>query len=111
MLHCQVHDFLAATCLLAGMAAVWICNPTATQVNMLVCLHGVVQAAQNPDDDWMDYNNELRIGILEAYSGIFAGLSKGGHVLLSWCIGQHNASQRPAWWLCGSHVPCPEACS
>jgi hypothetical protein len=36
-----------------------------------------VQAQSNPDDDWMDYNNELRIGILDAYSGIFQGLGSG----------------------------------
>lgn len=29
------------------------------------------------DDDWLDYNNELRIGILEGYSGILQGLSAG----------------------------------
>jgi hypothetical protein len=45
---------------------------------LLVCCR---QAQSNPDDDWMDYNNELRIGILEAYSGILQGLSRGarGH--------------------------------
>lgn len=37
------------------------------------------QAANNPDDDWLDYNNELRIGILEAYSGIMQGLGPGRH--------------------------------
>lgn len=41
------------------------------------------QAQSNPDDDWMDYNNELRIGILEAYSGILQGLSRGAHCLLA----------------------------
>lgn len=34
----------------------------------------VVQAA-NPDDDFIDYNNELRQGILDAYSGIFQGMT------------------------------------
>jgi hypothetical protein len=37
----------------------------------------LMQAQSNPDDDWMDYNNELRIGILDAYSGIFQGLGSG----------------------------------
>ena len=36
-----------------------------------------MQAANNADDDWLDYNNELRIGILEAYSGILQGLGPG----------------------------------
>ncbi len=34
-------------------------------------------AAANADDDALDYNNELRIGILEAYSGIFQGIGPG----------------------------------
>jgi importin subunit beta-1 len=38
----------------------------------------VVQAQSTTDDDFLDYNNELRIGILEAYSGIFQGLGQGG---------------------------------
>jgi hypothetical protein len=33
--------------------------------------------ASSRDEDFMDYNNELRIGILEAYSGIFQGLGPG----------------------------------
>ena len=37
-----------------------------------------LSAAQAPaaasDDDLADYNNELRMGILEAYSGLFQGL-------------------------------------
>jgi hypothetical protein len=37
-----------------------------------------LQAANSTDDDWLDYNNELRIGILEAYSGILQGLGPGG---------------------------------
>jgi len=37
----------------------------------------VVQAQSSTDDDFLDYNNELRIGILEAYSGIFQGLGPG----------------------------------
>jgi hypothetical protein len=36
-----------------------------------------LQAANSTDDDWLDYNNELRIGILEAYSGILQGLGPG----------------------------------
>jgi hypothetical protein len=35
------------------------------------------QAQNSVDDDFLDYNNELRIGILEAYSGIFQGLGPG----------------------------------
>lgn len=35
------------------------------------------QAQSSADDDFLDYNNELRIGILEAYSGIFQGLGPG----------------------------------
>lgn len=42
---------------------------------LLCCM---LQADNNADDDWLDYNNELRIGILEAYSGILNGLSAGG---------------------------------
>ncbi|KAF8069441.1 KPNB1 [Scenedesmus sp. PABB004] len=37
----------------------------------------VMQAQASADDDFLDYNNELRIGILEAYSGIFQGLGSG----------------------------------
>lgn len=37
----------------------------------------VMQAQSSADDDFLDYNNELRIGILEAYSGIFQGLGPG----------------------------------
>lgn len=37
----------------------------------------VMQAQNSQDDDFLDYNNELRIGILEAYSGIFQGLGSG----------------------------------
>lgn len=37
----------------------------------------VLQAASAGDDDFLDYNNELRIGILEAYSGLFQGLGPG----------------------------------
>lgn len=37
----------------------------------------VMQAQNSQDDDFLDYNNELRIGILEAYSGIFQGLGTG----------------------------------
>ncbi len=32
---------------------------------------------QSTDDDSVDYNNDLRMGILEAYSGLFQGLGKG----------------------------------
>lgn len=37
----------------------------------------IMQAQSSVDDDFLDYNNELRIGILEAYSGIFQGLGPG----------------------------------
>eukprot|EP00775_Hariotina_reticulata_P014411 gene14411-14517_t len=37
----------------------------------------VEQTRGSVDDDFLDYNNELRIGILEAYSGIFQGLGPG----------------------------------
>jgi importin subunit beta-1 len=42
----------------------------------------VAQAAAGADDDFADYNNELRVGILEAYSGIFQGLGPGQFVVL-----------------------------
>jgi hypothetical protein len=46
------------------------------------------QATNSVDDDFLDYNNELRIGILEAYSGIFQGLGPGAWTadwLSGWC--------------------------
>lgn len=51
----------------------------------------VMQAQTATDDDFLDYNNELRIGILEAYSGIFQGLSAGGYLGLSPQILQQSA--------------------
>lgn len=47
----------------------------AVMLTQLLCC--MLQADNNADDDWLDYNNELRIGILEAYSGILQGLGPG----------------------------------
>jgi hypothetical protein len=48
-----------------------------------------LQSQVSQDDDWLDYNNELRIGILEGYSGILQGLSTGEISL--------NANCHDAW--------------
>jgi hypothetical protein len=62
------------------------------------------QAQNSSDDDWLDYNNELRIGILEAYSGIFQGLGPGEG-------GRQRAAQHtrqlawPACMLARQHQP------
>jgi hypothetical protein len=55
-------------------AAVRVQWATSDRLPLLPC---ALQAANMPDDDWVDYNNELRIGILEAYSGILQGLGPG----------------------------------
>lgn len=54
--------------------------------------HVPLQAANSTDDDWLDYNNELRIGILEAYSGILQGLGPGGCLSLVCGVVQHVAA-------------------
>lgn len=46
-------------------------------LQMLQSAQGLsVGAQQSGDEETIDYNNQLRQGIFEAYSGIFNGLSK-----------------------------------
>jgi hypothetical protein len=56
------------------------------------------------DDDAADYNNELRMGILEAYSGLFqvwGGGWVGGSQWVGGAVGCATAYWRPAAACCG----------
>ena len=71
-----------------------------------------VQQQQTGDEDFFDYNNLLRHGILEAYSGIINGLSKekvnqhlvaGATVCLLALCGHHQTPPSGASYLVKGH--------
>lgn len=79
----RLHQWLSPCTCCAGGAAL----ARSTADRMLLPPMSPCQAQNSADDDFLDYNNELRIGILEAYSGIFQGLGPGA--LACWLADLH----------------------
>jgi hypothetical protein len=73
----------------------WLHRICASADNSVPACAVHLQATNSVDDDFLDYNNELRIGILEAYSGIFQGLGPGAWTA-GWLSGWGTSSS-----LCG----------